>query len=279
MSEETQVADAPAVQEAGQATSVEPAQYDWRSEIPEEIKTHKSLETIQDIGSLAKSYVNAQSMIGADKVAIPGKHATDDDWSVVYDRLGRPAKPEDYDLSSSLKEGEQADQTMLDWFGNTAHKAGLTPKQAQLLMSEFNDMNNSRFSLDENQISSEVEKAKLELQKEYGPAFEDRMKVGNGVLSQFGNADIAEIQLSDGRRLGDHPEVIKLMVNVGKFISEKIGEDSLEGVKTSGAIGPDEIGNKVREFTATNSPYWDAKHPEHRHYVDEAMRYREMLNG
>mgnify|MGYP003672701571 CR=1 FL=1 len=64
MSEETQVADAPVVEETGQATSVEPVQNDWRSEIPEEIRSHKSLETIQDIPSLAKSFVNAQSMIG-----------------------------------------------------------------------------------------------------------------------------------------------------------------------------------------------------------------------
>ena len=279
MSEETQVADAPAVEEAGQATSVEPVQNDWRSEIPEEIRGHKSLETIQDIPSLAKSYVNAQSMIGADKVAIPGKHATDDDWSAVYDKLGRPAKAEEYNLASSIKEGQQVDQDMMDWFGNTAHKAGLTPRQAQVLMSDFNEMNNSRFGLDESKVLAEVEKGSLELQKEYGAAFEDRMKVGNGVLSQFGQPDIAEIQLADGRRLGDHPEVIKMIVNVGQYITQKIGEDSLEGVKTSGAMGLQEVQTKLAEYTDPGTPYWDAKHPQHNFYVDEAMKYREMLNG
>ena len=38
MSEEAQVAEAPAVEDAGQAPSAQPAEYDWRSEIPEEIK-------------------------------------------------------------------------------------------------------------------------------------------------------------------------------------------------------------------------------------------------
>ena len=55
MSDE-QVADAPV--DAGQATSVEPTN-DWRTAIPEEIRGHKSLETITDVGSLAKSFVNA----------------------------------------------------------------------------------------------------------------------------------------------------------------------------------------------------------------------------
>ena len=255
MSEETQVADAPAVEEAGQATSVEPVQNDWRSEIPEEIRSHKSLETIQDIPSLAKSFVNAQSMIGADKVALPGKHATDDDWNVVYDRLGRPAEAKDYNL------------------------AGLSPRQATLILNEFNEQTNNQLNTDQINVQAELEKTTNELKKEYGPAFEDRMTVGNGVLEQFGDKGIAEIQLADGRRLGDHPEVIKMIVNVGEFITKKVGEDSLEGVKTSGAIGPEEINVKLKEMTDPGTPYWDAKHPQHSFYVEEAMKYREMLNG
>lgn len=47
------------------------------------------------------------------------------------------------------------------------------------------------------------------------------MKVGNGVLQQFGNVEIADIELADGRRLGDHPDVIRMIVNVGEFITKK----------------------------------------------------------
>jgi len=279
MREETQVADDPAVEEAGQATSVEPVQNDWRSEIPEEIRSHKSLETIQDIPSLAKSFVNAQSMIGADKVALPGKHATDDDWNIVYDRLGRPAEAKDYNLAASIPEGQVTNTEMLDWFSNTAHKAGLSPRQATLILNEFNEQTNNQLNTDQINVQAELEKTTNELKKEYGPAFEDRMTVGNGVLEQFGDKGIAEIQLADGRRLGDHPEVIKMIVNVGEFITKKVGEDSLEGVKTSGAIGPEEINVKLKEMTDPGTPYWDAKHPQHSFYVDEAMKYREMLNG
>ena len=64
MSEE-QVAEVSAPEmEQEVAQSVE----DWRSSIPEEIRGHKSLDHINDVGALAKSYVHAQSMIGADKI-------------------------------------------------------------------------------------------------------------------------------------------------------------------------------------------------------------------
>lgn len=62
----------------------------WRDTLPDELKMDASLLKFNDIPSLAKSYVNAQRLIGADKIALPGEHATDDEWSEVYDRLGRP---------------------------------------------------------------------------------------------------------------------------------------------------------------------------------------------
>ena len=123
MSEE-QVAEVSADVEVAQSVAE-----DWRSGIPEEIRGHKSLEHIQDVGALAKSYVNAQSMIGADKIAIPGKHATDEDWGEVYRRLGRPDSPEGYELTNELPEGAEASDDLLSWFKGAAHDAGLTPQQ------------------------------------------------------------------------------------------------------------------------------------------------------
>ena len=80
---EEQVAEAPA--EVGQAPSETTAvqETSWKDSLPEEIRGHKSLETIKDVGSLAKGFVHAESMIGSDKIAVPGKWATDDDWSAV----------------------------------------------------------------------------------------------------------------------------------------------------------------------------------------------------
>ena len=70
MSEEQQVAEV--VADAAVAQSGGEVEFDWRSMIPEEIRDHKSLAHFTDVGARAKSLVNAQSMIGADKVAIPG---------------------------------------------------------------------------------------------------------------------------------------------------------------------------------------------------------------
>jgi hypothetical protein len=249
---------------------------DWRTAIPEEIRDHKSLSHINDIGALAKSYVHAQQMIGADKVVIPGRSATDDEWNEFYTRIGRPESPENYNLSlESLPEGVEADEGMLGWFSETAHKAGMTPQQAQVMLDAYNQLTGESLNMTSQEAEMKVANVEQELRSEFGQAFDDKLAIANGVLSEFSNPDIAEIQLADGTLLGDNPEVIRLLANVGTYITERVGEDSLEGVRTSGALTPDSAMDKVRELTEKNSPYWDARHPEHQYFVNEVLKYRE----
>ena len=62
---------------------------------------------------------------------------------------------------------------------------------------------------------------------------------------------------------------------MGVFMKEKMGEDTLEGVKTSGAASRHELEGKLAEMQAPDSPYWDSKHPQHDWYVNEVTR----ING
>ena len=273
MSEE-QVAEVVA-DEAAVAQSVPD---DWRSMIPEEIRDHKSLAHFTDVGAMAKSLVNAQSMIGADKVAIPGKHATDEDWGEVWRKLGRPDTPDGYELVNEMPEGIEQNDDMLNWFRATAHEIGMTPTQAQKMLGRYNQFLGTQMGTDEGQIEQLRETTEIELKKEYGAAFADRVSNGNAVMQEFGGEGLTELQLADGRLLGDHPDIIKLMVNVGEFINSKIGEDVLAGTKSSGGLAPDDARAKLQEIRAPNSPYWDQRHPEHQFYVQEGLRYQEMLN-
>ena len=78
--------------------------------------------------------------------------------------------------------------------------------------------------------------------------------------------------------IGEHPEMLKMLAGIGDFINSKIGEDTLEGVKSSGALAPDDVRAKLSEIRAPNSPYWDQRHPEHSFYVNEGLRLQEMLS-
>jgi hypothetical protein len=217
-------------------------------------------------------------MIGADKLAIPGKHATDEDWGEVYRRLGRPDTPDGYELVNEMPEGIEQNDDMLNWFRATAHEIGMTPTQAQKMLGKYNQFLGTQMGADEGMVEQLRETTEIELKKEYGAAFADRVSNGNAVMQEFGAEGLTELQMADGRLLGDHPEIIKMMVNVGEFINSKIGEDVLAGTKSSGGLTPDDAKAKLSEIRAPGTPYWDQRHPEHQFYVQEGLRYQEMLN-
>jgi hypothetical protein len=249
----------------------------WRASLPEEIRDHKSLDSIKDVGGLAKGYLHAQSMVGADKVPIPGQWATSDDWNMVYDKLGRPADADGYELE--MGEGVEADAGMVEWFKKTSHDVGLSGPQAQKLMAAYNEMQGGRTQTATDAVAQTRSNAELELKREWGQAYDQRIGYATAVLQNFDAEDMAELRMSDGSLMGDNPAVVKLMSKVGQFIAEKTGEDSFAGGKGSGVMAPDEAHSKLREITSKESPYWSARHPEHDWYVAEAMRLREFTTA
>ena len=62
----------------------------WKEAISEEFRNDPNIEKFTEIDALAKSYINATKMIGQDKVAVPNKNSTEDQWNEVYEKLGRP---------------------------------------------------------------------------------------------------------------------------------------------------------------------------------------------
>ncbi len=266
---EEQVAEAS--EEQVTQPSGETDQQDWRASLPEDIRDNQSLSTIPDVGALAKSYVNAQSMIGADKIAIPGKWATDEDWSAVYDKLGRPEAADQYNLNV----GEDSDADLVGWYQNTAHEIGLTPNQAQKLFDAYSEMSGGQVEVNEADLTAKAMEAEKELRQEYGQAFDSRITAANNMLEQFGGKGITEIKLDDGTLLGDNAQVVKTLVDVANYIQTNIGEDTLVGDKTSNVMTPDEAQTQINDLMRQDGPYWDNKHPQHDHFVKEVSRLME----
>ena len=80
---------------APEPASGEPATDDWKSSLPEDLRMDPSIANAPSVESMAKSYVSAQRMVGLDKIAVPTEHSTDEEWTQVYDKLGRPETPAD----------------------------------------------------------------------------------------------------------------------------------------------------------------------------------------
>jgi len=231
--------------------------------LPEEIRNEPSLRNFADAGSLAKSYVHAQRMIGADKVAIPGHSATPDEWRAVYNKLGAPDKADAYQFDGLDDETATAlRQQVFD--------AGLTQAQANKMVDFYNNQMTGYTDDFNNTAEQSVADNKAALEQEWGKAFEQNVNIASRTAKYLlGSTEMFdEIQLADGSYLGDNPAIVKLFHQLG----QEFGEDKIIGETTELVMTPDEADRKIAEMMAPGTPYRDKDHPEHDHHVLEVTR-------
>ena len=252
---------------------VENQETNFKDLIPESFKEEKSLDNFNNMEDFVKSYLHAQKLVGADKIPVPNKHATDEDWNEVFKRLGAPETPEDYKYN--LKDVE-LDQNQVSEFNKEAHKLGLLPKQAEGLIKFYNEMNGNIAASQEDQAAQAQLNTETELKKEFGPQFSKRLdqakKLAVGTLGQ----DFLEnTYLKDGSRLGDNLNVIKAFSNLADKLSE---DEIIKGDGTSYMTAKD-LEKEINELTQEGSAYWSKTHPNHQKAVQEVLKLRELLNG
>ena len=252
------------------------ASEDWRGMISEDLRGDASLAHIGSIDAMAKSYINAQKMVGADKVAIPGSWATEEDWAGVYNKLGRPNESAGYELELA----DENDAEFTGWYREAAHKAGLSQNQAAELAKAYEtyateagkpgDMSEADYQAYEVQVKST-------LREELGNDWEDRLGLANDLMSELDAPSLSEMTLNDGTKLGDNPEMIKFFVNVAEYVTEATGEDTFAGRSSRPGVTATELQNKISELSKAGSPYWERHHPDHQRTVDEVLSLREQV--
>jgi len=84
---------------------------------------------------------------------------------------------------------------------------------------------------------------------------------------------LSNLVLQDGRKLGEVPEIIRLFVDLGG----KLAEDNLIGEVDQSLPTPKELQKEYEEITRKDGPYWDAKHPLHEKYVDQAQEINRQI--
>lgn len=240
----------------------------WMDALPDEFKSDPSIQGFKSPADLVKSYIHAQKMVGADKVVIPGKHATEDDWKGVFKKLGLPESPDKYELPA-----EGADPEFLKGFKEAAHKHGILPKQAQELYGWYAQAQKAAVEKAKVDYESQVKIGLDKLKEEWGGEAEytKNMSVAKKALFNFFGKDTVEWVEKTG--LGNDPQFIKLMNKVGKAM----GEDAIKGEGGVSFNDSDEsIHKQIEEILKNPSgPYWDASHPEH----DKAVQHVQGLYG
>lgn len=241
--------------------------------IPDNFKEDKSLNNFNNMEDLLKSYKHAQSLVGADKIPVPNKHATEEDWNEVFKRLGAPEKPEDYKYDFK---DQEMDSQQVSEFNKTAHKLGLLPKQAEGLIKYYNELNGNIAETQEEQAAQSQLATETELKKEFGPQFSKRLDQAKKLaVNSLGSDFLENTYLKDGSRLGDNLNVIKAFSQ----LADKLSEDEIIKGDGSEYMTAKDLEKEINELTQEGSAYWSKTHPNHNKAVQEVLKLRELLNG
>lgn len=242
---------------------------DWRSSIPKELQEDASLKKFPDVSALAGAYVNAQKLIGADKIAVPNpKTATAEDWTNVWKKLGLPETADKYDVK--FKDGVTIDQDFAKQFRENAHKAGVLPSQAQALADWFSDINAGSEKAAMAAQKAAFDKEVGELKTEWGNAFDAKIGRVNKMLKDAGAAEYFQ-----KKGYGSDPTLFKYL----DFMAEKLYKDAkivTGGDNGGGGRTPQEIKAAIGRLQA-DVAYNSKDHPGHNAAVQEMKTLWEEL--
>lgn len=192
--------------------------------LPEDLREDPSLKDFKDVGGLAKSYIHAQKMVGSlgndpDRlVQMPGEDATDDDIAEFYNKLGRPEEASAYELNYDEESPAKIQGEFVDQYKEWAHEAGLTPKQAQVLMDKYSGWAEGiveQSNKDYNEVRDQNEKV---LQDEFGGEYDNKVALAGRAAKELGGDEFMDLMEETG--LGNDPRVVKTFAKIGEMLSE-----------------------------------------------------------
>jgi hypothetical protein len=248
---------------------------DFLNMIPEDLRNHPSLSPIKDVSNLAQSYVNAQRLIGAEKVPLPA-NPTDEDLDRIADRLGRPKTADDYNISV---DGNVITEDVANSYKDIAHQLRLTPDQANGVLEYYKSVVQNSTELATSEIEAQRTEIEGQLKKEWGQAYDQKIKDAGSVVSQFASPEILEMRLEDGTMIGNHPEFIKAFANIADFRRTVTSEDTISEGTSSYAMTPDEA--KAEADAIMRSPeYTDKKnYVARQRAVSRVAELMDMIHG
>lgn len=256
----------------GAATGQTVTDTSWREALPSDLRDDPSLSPIETLGGLAKSYISAQKMIGADKIVAPNEHTTDEQWQTIYNRLGRPEAADKYELQV----GDKDNAEFATKFKEIAHKSGLSNKQVGDLFKWYNEESNGQSNA---MLAKDTEARTQKLnafKQSLGEGFDPFLNVGATALNELEKKDDFKgiTEWVDNTGLGDDPMLLKIMNLVGQSFMEDqvVKSGNITGFSNKSVADLDADIASLR-----SNPAWlDAQHPEHKIVHEKMTKLHEM---
>lgn len=188
-------------------------------------------------------------------IELPGADAPPELWDRIYNRLGRPDRPEGYDVDFGEGIGEQEKAHVL----SALHGLGLTRKQVEgLYQFQVERIARARKAADIARNSA-IDEDFRKLDAEWGGDKDRNDEIAKRAVRALG-LEAAELDLL-GEAMKSHAAIWRVMRKVG----QRLGEDrSIGRAESRLAASRSEALSKIESIRADGAhPYNNERHPGH----------------
>lgn len=190
---------------------------DFQQLLPDDLQGHRALQDFEDVGDLAKSFIDTQSKIGG-MVSLPQNES---DLGDFYNRMGRPDSYEGYGIGLDEDSSNYFSEESVDEFKRAAHGLGLTDEQASGVFNYLSSDLAGRDSGAANGLADVIDQTEATLKTEWGLHFDSKVgNIQNALQRFFPNEESRNLM---EQVIASNPDLAKSMAAVGASISEGNG--------------------------------------------------------
>jgi hypothetical protein len=253
-------------------SSEEATDTSWQSRyLSDDLRENDTLGKFEDVGSLGKSYLELQKMVGS-RIKVPSEESTEEEINDFYTKVGRPEAPDKYAVN--IPEDSGYDKELVGQFYDVAYKNGLSNSQAQAAIEFYNHINtdmgiNQEAVMQQSKVDSETA-----LKKEWGPTeYSKNLAISRKAFNRFADDDLK--QFVEGNGMSNNVAMIKFLHKIGSAFSEP---DMAGSGRDSGNVDADTARLEISSIMEDsghkyNAALFDATHSKHK----EAVAYRDHL--
>ena len=266
---------------------------DWKTSLPEELRSAPALADVKDIAGLAKRFIDTQAFVGQ-SIRVPGPDAApgarielvnklrekvpelvlipdgDDEAAkaardAAWHRMGRPKEAKEYAAPAGIELPEEH----LEALRKEALEEGLTKSQFQARAKRVGENLAA--------ATSAQREATAALKRELGAAFDERTAAAAAVAAKLG---FPSALVSDLKAGTVDPAVFKAFSAVAKGFGEARHVAGQDG-GSSGAMTPAEIDAQISEITSREEYFRPKPHQMgiHRNLVAKVQALRDMRDS
>ena len=271
-----------------------------KDSLPEELREEPALQNFEDIGSLAKGFLEAKKFQGQ-SIRIPGEDAGDDDWSSFNSKLlekvpgvmpkpnfddenasqtffrsiGMPESVDGYELPKidGLPEGYKVDDAVVSYIKGMAHESKLTNKQFNSVVSKIIKRDAEKFVITGESSAQNA----TALKDSWGEAYDQNYKSVKGLLVQL-DAPESLVKAVNDKTIDS--ETMNWLLNVHRSVGKETKNPDEEQSSGFNAImSPLEAKQAIDEINNNKEhPYWSARGDEKKRATERMVQLHRWAN-